>query len=250
MNNTIYTGHVTRYDKEKQFGFIETADKQSYFFFRDKAEITRLKKAGSESWAHAYAIGDEVEFQVRPSGKENGRLEAFEINFIRNEQRNKLIEEAMQGEPLTGYLKSIKEKLFVKHISTYQLIPVDISAWETGIEAIYKNRLDSMVTFRLAEPNRIGKLTALIEGRQFSPVYEKLIALKDSGESIKGIITGKNEDGYFVTVFEAVEGFIVNPKNRSTEESALFFKYEKGDEVMVTIKAMNKNRKLSLEIGM
>ncbi len=241
-------GHVTRYEKEKHFGFIETADKQSYFFHRDKAEVIRQKRAGIESGVHVFNPGDEVEFRVRPAEKENGRLEAFDIVFIRNEQQDKLMAEAEQGLPLTGYLKSIKEKLFVKHISTYLLIPVDVSAWETDLDEVYNNRLDSMVTFRLASPGKSGKLTAILEGRKFSAVYDELRVLEDSGESVEGIITGKNEDGYFVSVLGDVQGF-VSAKDIPAEDKELFFKYSEGDRVMVSVRAIHKNKKLSLEFS-
>lgn len=243
----LFRGQVSRYDKERHFGFIETPDKQSYFFYRDKAEVIRLKRIGDDSTHHNFTTGDEVEFKVRPSNKENGRMEAYELRFIRNEQRDKLMDQAEQGLALEGYLKSIKEKLFVKHTGTYLLIPVDVSAWETNLEEVYNNRLDSVVTFHLTKTGKSGRLSAIVEGRKFSAVYDALTSLQASGESIPAIITGKNEDGYFVTVLEGVQGFIRLPKDMTDEARTAFFTYNQGEQVMVNVRAIHKNKKLSLE---
>ena len=76
--NKTYCGHISRFYKEKHFGFIETEDNNSYFFFVDIVEQNRLRKAGllDRHQYVKYNSGDEVEFKLKPSQKDNSKVEA------------------------------------------------------------------------------------------------------------------------------------------------------------------------------
>lgn len=246
----IYTGHVARFDYNKYFGFIETDARSSYFFFYDKAEVARQRRAGFNT-GHKFSAGDEVEFKLRPSLKDPAKAEAYDVIFIRNERRDKLIEEANNAEFLLGYLKQIDgDKLFVKHISTYMTIPVNVSAWEMDLKKVYTNRLDQLVSFTLTDTEKPDKLSAVLKDRVFSPAYEKVSALKASGEICKAIIKAKNADGYAAVLINAeVDAFIPLPRDLSPTETAAFFCYEKAAEVAVRVKNIYDNGRVSLGLA-
>ena len=89
-----YNGNITRIENSKRFGFIETKNDNSYFFFIDRKEQTQMKRQGLIDKRHTFCSGDEVEFQLRPSQRELGKYEAYNLKFIKNERRQKLIEES------------------------------------------------------------------------------------------------------------------------------------------------------------
>ena len=227
-NSKIYIGHITRFDSKRHFGFVETENENSYFFFFDKTEQIQLKKQGVVNKIHKFCSGDEVEFKIRPSQKDINKVEGFDLKFIKNERREKLIEEANQSESLLGYIKLIdSDKLFIKHISTYVFIPLDISDWETDLDEIYTNRVDELVNFKLTQTQKIDKLKAVLTDVKYSNDYYELKSAIDNETTLSATITGKNSQGLFATIKNGrIEGFISVPKNPDNIELLKFQKSE------------------------
>lgn len=247
-NNKIYIGHVTRFDNERHFGFVETEEEQTYFFFFDKKEQIKLKKQGLIDKIHKFHSGDEVEFKIRPSQKDNNKFEAFDLKFIKNERRENLVAEANQSETLLGYLKLIdNEKLFVKHKSTYVFIPLDISEWETDLEEVYYNRIDKLVSFKLTQTQKTDKLKAVLTDVKFDQNYYEIKSAVDNEKTLQATITGKNSQGLFATIFNGqIEGFIPISKNPDSNELLKFEQVRIGTIENVKVKHIFNNKRVSL----
>lgn len=247
-NSNTYIGHVTRFDNERHFGFIETENEKSYFFFFDKTEQIQLKKQGLVNKIHKFHSGDEVEFKIRPSQKDAIKFEAFDLKFIKNERRENLVTEAIQTDTLLGYLKLIdNEKFFVKHKSTYVFIPLDISEWETDLDEIYYNRIDKLVNFRLTQTQKLDKLKAVLTDAKFSKEFYEIKSSIDNETTIQATITGKNSQGLFATIFDGlIEGFIPISKNPDNIELLRFEKIKKGSIREVKVKYLFNNKRVSL----
>lgn len=245
-----YFGHVSRYDTDRHFGFIETED-NTYFFFFDKKEQIQLKKSGVIDRIHKFSSGDEVEFQLRPSIKDSSRLEAYNIKFIRNLRRQKLVEEAKEKDILLGYLKQVdNEKLFVKHKTTYVFVPLKISEWETDLEAVYFDRIDKLVEFRLTQTEKLDKLCAVLTDRKFSKEYQMITELMQSEQATEAKITGRNIHGLFATVFNGtLNGFVTLSKEPTPGEQEIFQKLRKGDDALVKLKHHPDTKNLFLKLA-
>lgn len=247
----IYNGHITRYDSERHFGFVETENENSYFFFYEKTEQIQLKKQGLINKIHKFCSGDEVEFKIRPSKKETNKIEAFDLRFIKNKRREKLIEEANQSDYLLGYIKLIdNDKLFIKHISTYVFIPLDISDWETDLDEIYTNRVDKLVNFKLTQIQKTDKLKAVLTDVKFSNDYYELKSAIDKETILSATITGKNSQGLFATIQNGqIEGFIPISKSPENIELLKFEKIKKGSNTNVRVKHIFNNKRVSLALA-
>jgi cold shock CspA family protein len=249
-NIITFVGYVSRYNSDRKFGFVETDDKQSYFFKFDKVGIKRQKAQGIINDIHVFCSGDEVEFQLRPSNEKEGSLEAYNMVFLKNERRDALIIESLENEKLHGYIKLVdNDKLFIKHISTYVYISVEISEWENNLQETYYDRLEALVSFTLTQTNKISKLKARLTDVRYIDDYYELLSIKDNEISIPSIITGKNSVGLYVTILDGkYQGFVLLSQNHKPLEPQNLDKYKKGEIVDVFIKNIpfnNKNLRLT-----
>jgi hypothetical protein len=249
--NGIYTGYVTRFYRDRNFGFLETNEGYSYFFKYDKAGIKLQKAQGILNYIHVFCSGDEVEFQLKPSGENHNTLEAFNLRFIKNERREELIKESLENDKLFGYLKLLDdERFFVKHATTYVFIPIEMSVWETNLQETYFNRIDEKVTFKLLRTNRISKMTAALTDVRYIDDYYELLSIMDNEITIPSIITGKNTIGLFVKILDGkYEGFILLSQNHKPLEPQILDKYKKGEILNVLIISILESKKLSFKIA-
>jgi len=243
-----YKGYVTRVEPERQFGFIETENGCTYFFAIDNKGERKRKQLGLMDKIHKFCSGDEVEFQVRTTRKDKNKIEAYSLKFIRNERRQKLIDEAILNDSMLGYIKLIdNESFFIKHISTHVFIPLSISAWETDLEEVYNKRIDKLVKFRLIETHQIDKLKAVLTDVRFLPEYYELQSAINNDFILSATITGKNSKGLFAEILNGrIEGFIPISKNPKELELMKFEKFRKGSVAKVRVKCLFDNRKASL----
>jgi cold shock CspA family protein len=233
-----FIGHITRFDNQRNFGFIETENNEQYFFFFDKAAIIAQKRAGLIEKVHKYCSGDEVEFKLQPSLKDSTKLQAYDLKFLRNQRRELLIEEAKTNDILLGYLKLIdNEKFFVKHISTYIFIELKISNWETNLQANYYERIDTLVEFKLSQLEKIDRLSATLVDRNFKDEFENISNLRTSQEIIAATVTGQNKSGFFVTILDNTTNAFIS----CNEEKLSFYNFKKGDKVNVIVKGHHDN---------
>lgn len=233
-----FTGHITRFDNQRNFGFIETENNEQYFFFFDKAEVIAQKRAGIIEKVHKYCSGDEVQFKLQPCAKDKTKLQAYDLKFIRNQRRELLIEEAKTNDILLGYLKLIdNEKFFVKHISTYVFIELKISNWETNLQANYYNRIDTLVEFQLTQLEKIDRLSATLVQRDFKKQFNQISNLRTSQELTPALVTGRNKNGFFVTILNNTTNAFIT----CDEEKLNFYNFQKGDTVNVIVKGHHDN---------
>jgi cold shock CspA family protein len=250
-SNKINTGYISRFDIERQFGFIESENENSYFFFLDKTELIQLKRKGLIDKIHKFCTGDEVEFELGPSKKDANKIVAYNLKFIKNEKRQKLIDEAIQFDMLSGFLKLIDEdKFFVKHLTTYIFVPLVISAWETDLDEIYNNRTNSLVNFKLTQSQKNNKLKAVLTDVKFCDEYYELLAAIDNETEFPALLTGKNTQGLFATIFNGrIEGFIPISKYPDNLELLKFEKLKKGNITNVRVKQILNNKRVSLTLA-
>lgn len=250
-NNQTYKGHITRYDSDRHFGFIETPEGNSYFFFFDMTEQIQLKKRRLIDRIHMLCSGDEVEFNLRPSKKSIDKPEAYNLKFIKNERREQLINEAHQSDKLLGYIKLIdNEKLFVKHISTYVFLPLLISSWETKLDEVYYNRVEQLVTFRLTQTQKTDRLRAVLTDKKYIDEFYELQLAKKNEAILTANIAGRNSDGLIATILEGrIKGFVPISKNPDNNNLLKSEKIRIGSIVPVRIKQILKNKRVSLALA-
>jgi hypothetical protein len=236
----VYSGIISYYNEIKHFGFIESEDGNSYYFFVDvkklKQKIIELRRQNksNERIKYKFCSGDEVQFKIKKSKDE---IEADSVEYIRNVRRQLLINEADRQQILFGYLKQINnDKFFVKHISTYVFVPIEISNHEIDIDEVYTQRLNQLVQFQLTQTKKIEKLSAILVDRKFSEEYEILKKHYQSGIPLLAKITGRNTRGLFATVMDKYEGFIALPKASTIEDNERFQAIKRWSEVLVMLK--------------
>jgi len=203
----IYNGNVLYFNTKKHFGFIES-DNSSYYFFLDvkkiKTENREFRKQKIESKIKAqYNIGDEVNFKLKLS---NDKIEAYDIEYLGNAQRTLLLNEAAENDVLSGYLKKIEDKFFVKHLTTYIFIPVEIKKNEIDKDLIYENRINQLVQFEL-KITGIDKLKAIIVDRKLNPNLEKIQEIFEKQEVVNGCIKSNSKNGMMVDIL-GIDAFL------------------------------------------
>ena len=211
--NKEHIGHVVRFIRERDFGFIEAEDGEIYFFFRDKSSQKKLKQAGLIPYVHNFISGDRVSFKLRLSQRDEGKIEAYDVAFITNERRAILINNFKENGFLEGYIKIFDpETIFVKDKSTYVYVPIVISAWEENLNEVYHNKEITLVRYKLNQVVRTDKLTATLNDAKYIDEYYELLSHYDNQTPIYAIILGKNKHGYYVTLFNGkINGFIRTP---------------------------------------
>ena len=211
--NQVHIGHVVRFIKERDFGFIEDEDGGIYFFFRDKTNQKKLKQAGLIPYVHNFISGDRVSFKLRLSQRDEGKIEAYDVAFISNERRAILINNFQDKGYLEGYIKIFDpETIFVKDKSTYVYVPIAISAWEENLEVVYQSRENTQVRYKLNQFVRPDKLTATLNDAKFIDEYYELKSHIDNETPVNAVITGKSKFGYHATLFNGkIKGFIRVP---------------------------------------
>ena len=197
----IYNGKVSYFNINKHYGFIACGD-TSYYFFVDVEKIRTENRALRKQKIkpeikREYSVGDEVNFKLKLNHRNN--IEAYDIEYLENTQRKLLIDEAEEKGVLSGYLKKIENKFFVKHVTTYILIPVTITRYEVDTELIYENRINQIVQFQL-QITKKDKLKASLIDKKFDPNWEKLEKIFKRKEIVSGCIIDKYQWGLIVDV--------------------------------------------------
>ena len=248
-SNTKYIGHISRYDKERGIGFIESVNQESYFFAFDYSAQAIRKRNGEIPRIHEFSSGDEVEFKLKKSLKKEEELIAYDVTFIKNIRRQKLVEESISRGILHGYLKKIDETYFVKHDNTYVFVKLYISNWEIDYEKIYYERIDKLVHFRMLHTHRLDKLSAVLTDRKYCSQYTELLDLITVDEPTSAFITGKNTFGLCATLLNgSLQAFIPLYKQMPFEEIEKIQQINVGDYVDVKIKFVNYNKTVSLSL--
>jgi cold shock CspA family protein len=230
-----YRGIVTYFSPEKRFGFLDTEDREGIFFFVDMMQFKDLPKEEKKELKFNFIRGDEVFFKIKYSEKNESGFEAFDLKFIKNDKVDQLYELVEVNKELAGYLKKIGTNYFIKDKTTYLFIPIKISAWEIGLEQIYEQRINKPVFYTiLSKPKKPENLRAVLCDRVLSDSFYQLEACKEKNIPIKATITGKNKDGYFVTILSGkVSTFIPFEKDGTVPST-----FNKRDEVEITIKSI------------
>lgn len=204
----IHAGIVTYYNNRKHFGFIKGEDGNSYYFFIDiiqaRTKNEELRQLKQPTIKTRFLEWDEVKYKVRTV---NDKKEAYDIEYSGNTKRQSIIDEAIERQILSGYLKQIKEQFFVKHFPTYIFIPLKILPVEIDIDRIYSQRINRIVRFKLEEKSKINELSAYLVDRKFDSRCDDLKRAYDTGETVTGQITGKVKCGMTVEVY-GIETFL------------------------------------------
>ncbi len=251
-SNSICTGCVISCDNSKNFGFIQQSKSNRHYFFHiEKREMEKLKEQGIIEKIHTFSAGDEVEFKVRPSVKFRNQLEAYEVKFLRNPDRDQLVKESLAGHNLYGYLKETDGKFYIKHQDTYITLPVAISRWEVNLASVYTARRSKLVGFRLVTENP-EKLRVTVLGREFCPEYKKIVELIISGEPTPALLTGRHDKGFFAKIFDrTIDAFVpvlevgLTPLQLELRAKKLA-ELTVGDTVLMKIGEVFSNRQVSL----
>lgn len=233
MNTTtIYRGIVTYYSTERHFGFLDTENEESIFFFVDTRKARELRKEKNQYVRTNFIRGDEVTFKLKHSDRSEYGFEAYDLDYIKNDKVEQLYNQLEVNKEFPGYLKKIGDEYFVKDKLTYLFIPVKTSVWEADVEQVYESRINRPVIYTItAKPAKPEKLKAVLCDRIYSDVLYQLKDYKEKSIRSAAMITGKNKDGYFATMLDGkVNTFI--PFNK---EGTVPLNFSKGDEVEVIV---------------
>jgi ribosomal protein S1 len=114
---------------------------------------------------------------------------------------------------------------------------LEISSWESDLEATYQKRINTLVEFKMLKPKKNDQLFAVLSNRIFKEEYQELAQLMDAQTSIPATITGCNSHGYFVTILgNNTIAFIDCSKAKLTS-----FNFEKGAIINVVVKGSHEN---------
>lgn len=200
----VYVGFVSRYYKNKHYGFVEKADGERYFFY-----IQTEKKILGNKKPQRFEEGDDVRFQLKYSEKEPGRLEAYNLIFLGNERRERLINKATAGEPLFGFLKQTEDTFYVKDKDTKVYVPLMVMDWEINFDKVYTQRINHLVAYQMIKFKNIHKLLAVLSDAQYDELYYVLKSVQQTQTILQATVTGTNGDGVFAPIFQGrVKGFI------------------------------------------
>ena len=219
-SNQVHIGHVVRFFKERDYGFIEDENGASYFFFRNKDELKKKKQAGLIPFIHCFSVGDRVSYKLRVSQRKEDEIEAFEVEFITNENKELLVSEFLNNSVLEGYIKIMAGgNFFVRHKMTQLDIPISISVWEENIDKVYSVRENQLVSFKLNQVGRFDKLTAILTDAQLMPEYYELMSHFSNQTTLQALITKKNKFGFLASLCKGkISGFInISPKFASVD---------------------------------
>lgn len=235
-SDTVYKGIVTYFTVERHFGFIESDDHQDLFFFIEKTRTRKSNPEGRKLRRETYFRGDEVYYKIKRSSKNENRIEACDVSFIKNDKIDEYLALIREQKPLTGYIKYLDGCYYIKDKQTYLFTPLEISMWEVGLEEVYESRINEAVSYVVEKiPKYIKNMTAVLTDRIFSTQYYQLCKLRDDQELISVRITGVRRDGYFASFLDnSVSTFIHFDKSGTTPTDL-----KKGDFVIARISTVN-----------
>lgn len=238
------SGQVVRYLEDRNYGFIESEKGDTFFFKNDRKRQKELKREGKIDRVHKYSSGDEVTFVPAKSPDPALGALASDVSFVKNTRRTSLADESDQNGTLQGNLKKLEDdSWFVVHTRTNVYVPLGISEWEIDLDKTYESRVNQMVGFKLTQTHNLDKLSAILVDRKFSPNFQLLRDHNDNQTSLKVIITGKNQHGYFAKLaFGDFEGFIKLDKKASKSQVDQYNKLQKDEEVWVKLQRLQENQ--------
>lgn len=251
--NQEHVGYVTRYFKDRSFGFIENEVGEVYFFFRDTVELIQQKQAGLISFIHSFNVGDRVSFKLRQSVKQEGKLEAYDVVYITNKHKELLRAEFENNAVLEGKLKIVdEEKFIVNHTETGMDLPVSISVWEENLDEVYRARENTLVSFKIAKVGKNEKFSVALTDVQLIPEYYEIMSHYSNQTTLPGNVTGINKFGIHVAICRGkVNGFIYFSKKAELEEvNPTLTQLQKGDviDVFVRYPLRANNRQVALAL--
>lgn len=238
----VYVGFINQYYKGKHYGFVEKADGERYFFY-----IQTDKKILGNKKPQRFAEGDDVSFQLKDSEKEPGRIEAYNLTFLGNERRERLVNRATAGEPLFGYLKQTEDTFYVKDKDTKVYVPLMIMDWEINLDEVYTQRINQLVAYQIIKFKNIHKLLAVLSDAQYDEMYHVLKSVQQTQTILQATVTGNSGDGVFATIlYGRVYGFIRKATLMDDEQLLILDGLQKKDKVKVRIGYVAKTRMVSL----
>ena len=251
-SNQVHIGYVVRFFKERDYGFIEDENGVSYFFFRNKDELKKKKQAGLIPYLHSFSVGDRVSYKLRVSQRHEDKMEAYDVEFISNENKELLFSEFQDNSILEGYIKIMDGgKFFVHHKTTQLDLPISISVWEKDVNEIYGNRENRLVSFKLNLHPKNNKLKAILIDRQFIPEYYELMSHYSNQTPLPALITRKNRYGLLASICNQKIGGFVNVLSKTIMiDVEKFNQIQKGDLVDVWIRypLRDDNRQVLLSL--
>lgn len=236
MEDKVYKGYISRFYSTQKYGFIHRDDEEYYFSF-GKEEQKKLRERGLGT--HFCSFGDIVQFKLKPSQQFSDKLEAYDLIFLGNDLRERLLEISEDNPIIEGYLKQIGDDYFVKELETYLFIPIKMIYGEINFQEVYTKNLNQLVQFSLNEVKRIDKITAYLVNRQIDEKYQFIYKLKETKELIEVTVTGKNAAGFFATYNNIFDCFILGKK-------VDHLNLKKGDTFKATVLSVEELVKLDL----
>jgi small subunit ribosomal protein S1 len=208
LENQRYKGVVSYFETQKHYGFIES-EGNSYYFNIDIIQTKKLnfdlKNEGKPKLKFKFRVGDEVSFILKLI---DNNLKACEIEYLGNPSLQLIIAEAAEKHILSGYLQKIKERFFVKHISTNIFLPIKFSKYEIDLDLVYEKRINQLIQFQLKDTNRIENIKAELLDRRLCYDWEKIQSIYEMQEDVFGYVKRRTKGGFIVEIEDGIEAFL------------------------------------------
>jgi cold shock CspA family protein len=247
MNRKILYGIIAHFNPDKQFGFIDADNNESYFFHINKKEVL---EEGLTSHQHVFRTGDEVGFSVRKAHYDINKLEAYNLEYLGNERLLQVIKEVKKGKEQTGFIKLVdNDKLYIKDKNTYIFFPIEVSKWEVNLDATYYDRVNELVPYTLTQTENIYKLKATVLDALYCAEYLQISEALKKNMVLQARIDDLHHKGHYATLLESqIQGRITIPKDAPTALNDYFNSLKKGEFVDVLIKYLEGNKKVAMTL--
>jgi hypothetical protein len=233
MSNTILQGKVSFVNHEKQYVMIEyevNGKKKTINGNVDDKTQLQLKKAGVIKKAHAFHIGDLVNFTARLSDR-GDKMIAGGIQYLYNTALDVLINKAKTENNFIGYLKMADDKIFVKEIDSYLFFPVQSSPWRIKPT---EQELNEAVTFLLENTENKDKITAKLFNNNYIPEFYTAVKLHKSKTAVDAEVYKISQHGIYLNIIgDKIQAKIPIEKNNAAANLAKDILI--GDKIKVVI---------------
>ncbi len=198
MAITYFTGKVTFVNYEKQIIEITFESGGKVRTITGKVDIVTQKALVASKRIkriHYYQSGDVVNFSTQRS-ETTDKMVAVNILFKHNEAIDMLVNKSKILPVFKGFVKAINDKYFVKEVSSYAFLPIELSQWQMPpVES------EKVIEFTINEAKNKEKVTVQLVRPKFIKAYFDAQDAFKNKRVIAAQITKVTEHGIYVNVF-------------------------------------------------
>jgi hypothetical protein len=197
MAEKKFTGVISFVHHQKHYATIEYRDgeKKKSINFQTGTTHADIPAISPKSKKHYFRTGDTVQFELALTPK-GDRLNAYQVDFLYNNELDKLLNKAKTNNLFKGFLKVSDDAWFVKELQSYLFFPLVFSSWELRPP---ENRLNEAFDFRLINMDK-QQVSAELARPVFIPAYKTATRLFHDKSIIPANVLKVSAYGVYVEV--------------------------------------------------